>query len=65
MGAPTIEVPIFRTEEPTEEMAEVAAEVTPEAEVNWFTVEGKTGDNLTYLGNPDALVTIIDYSDFM
>jgi hypothetical protein len=33
--------------------------------VNWLTVEGKTDDNLAYLGNPNAPVTIIDYSDFL
>lgn len=32
---------------------------------NWLAVEGKTDDNLTFLGNPDAPVTIIDYSDFL
>lgn len=51
---------------PTDEPAttEPAPTAEPE-EVNWLTVEGKTGDNLTYLGNPDAPVTMIDYSDFM
>jgi hypothetical protein len=32
---------------------------------DWLTVEGKTADNLAYLGNPDAPVTMIDYSDFL
>ncbi|HEX9921217.1 MAG TPA: hypothetical protein VGD99_01015 [Anaerolineae bacterium] len=64
------------TPEPTEvvaaptELAEVpASEAEPDpavqAEVNWLTVEGKTGDNLAFLGNPDAPVTMIDYSDFL
>jgi hypothetical protein len=33
--------------------------------VDWLTVEGKTADNLPYRGNPDAPVTLIDYSDFL
>lgn len=65
-------------EEPTEAMAESTAvveeptpvgettpTVAPTEEIDWRTVEGKTKDNLTYLGNPDAPVTIIDYSDFL
>lgn len=44
------------TEEPT---------VAPTEEIDWRTVEGKTERNLTYLGNPDAPVTIVDYSDFL
>jgi hypothetical protein len=48
----------------TEEMAETTVEPAPE-ETDWLAVEGKTGENLTYLGNPNAPVTIIDYSDFM
>jgi hypothetical protein len=41
-------------------------EVVPAAEsVDWLTVEGKTADNLPYRGNPDAPVTLIDYSDFL
>ena len=51
-------------EEPTEEMIEATVETMPE-EIDWLTVEGKTDNNLTYLGNPDASVTIIDYSDFL
>jgi hypothetical protein len=44
----------------------MAAEAKPAAEeVDWLTVEGKTADNLAYLGNPDAPVTLIDYSDFL
>jgi hypothetical protein len=50
--------------EPTEEMVEATVEPTPE-QIDWLTMEGKTEENLTYLGNPEALVTIIDYSDFM
>ena len=64
------------TEEPTAVIAEpteVIEEPTPPEEpitapteeTDWGTVEGKTEDNLTYLGNPNAPVTIIDYSDFL
>jgi hypothetical protein len=50
--------------EPTEEMAEATVEPPPE-QIDWLTVGGKTEENLTFLGNPEASVTIIDYSDFM
>lgn len=57
---------------PTEPAAAQEPEATtppepapPAAEVDWLTVEGKTADDFTYLGNPDAPVTIIDYSDFL
>lgn len=33
--------------------------------VDWLTHEGLTEDGAAYLGNPDAPVTIIDYSDFL
>ena len=46
--------------------AEMATEVAPTSEVvDWLIIEGKTADNLAYLGNPDAPVTLIDYSDFL
>jgi hypothetical protein len=68
--------PATQTPEPTEVVAaptepvEVAADETEpdpavQAEVDWLAVEGKTGDNLAFLGNPDAPVTMIDYSDFL
>jgi hypothetical protein len=34
-------------------------------EVDWLSVSGRTQDELPTLGNPDAPVTLIDYSDFM
>ena len=44
----------------------MATEVAPTSEVvDWLAIEGKTADNLAYLGNPDASVAIIDYSDFL
>lgn len=44
--------------EPTEEIAAAETE-------DWSTVEGKTDDGRTTLGNPNAPVTMIDYSDFL
>ncbi|MEM7134057.1 MAG: hypothetical protein AAF702_47645 [Chloroflexota bacterium] len=32
---------------------------------NWTNVQGRTDDGLAYIGNPDAPVTFIDYSDFL
>ena len=42
-----------------------ATEAALPADTNWLTVEGKTDGDLAFLGNPDAPVTIIDYSDFL
>ena len=54
------------TTTPPETVAEPATAAAPATEeVDWLTIEGKTADNLAYLGNPDAPVTIIDYSDFL
>jgi hypothetical protein len=33
--------------------------------VDWLNNVGRTADNLMYLGNPNAPVTVIDYSDFL
>ncbi len=33
--------------------------------VDWLTVQGRTADGLPTLGNPDAPVQVIDYSDFL
>lgn len=44
-------------------MPEPTATFTPEPD--WLNSVGRTADNLVYLGNPEAPVTIIDYSDFM
>lgn len=54
---------------PTEPAEAPTTESEPDppvqAEVDWLTVEGKTDENLAFLGNPDAPVTMIDYSDFL
>lgn len=47
------------------ETTETEPETAPQVETDWLTVEGKTDANLVYLGNPDAPVTMIDYSDFL
>lgn len=43
------------------------SEPTPTAtpEPDWLNTVGRTGDQLVYLGNPDAAVMLIDYSDFL
>jgi hypothetical protein len=51
--------------EPTEQQPEPTEEIAATEPVNWLVNEGKTADGLTFLGNPDAPVTMIDYSDFM
>jgi hypothetical protein len=33
--------------------------------VNWLAYVGRTPDNLIFMGNPNAPVTMIDYSDFL
>ena len=38
---------------------------TPTPDVDWSTVSGQTAEGLNYLGNPQAPVTMIDFSDFM
>jgi hypothetical protein len=38
---------------------------TPTPEPDWSTVSGRTAEGLNYLGNPQAPVTMIDFSDFM
>ena len=46
--------------------AEVAPDsVATDAEIDWTTVQGRTDDNRAVMGNPDAPVTLIEYSDFM
>ena len=38
---------------------------TPTPEPDWLNNYGRTTENLMYLGNPNAAVTMIDFSDFM
>ena len=33
--------------------------------VDWLASVGRTSDNLMFLGNPEAPITMTDYSDFM
>jgi hypothetical protein len=49
----------------TVESTPTAAEPVAAETVDWLSVEGKTDDDYTYRGNPDAAVTILDYSDFL
>ncbi len=53
---PAAPPPLTATPEPT-------PTATPEPD--WLNTVGRTDDNLVYLGNPDAPVTLIDYSDFL
>ena len=46
-------------------LPEPTATPTPTPEPDWLATFGRTGDGLMYLGNPDAPVTVIDYSDFL
>lgn len=42
------------------------AEAAPASEpADWLAIMGRTDEGLATLGNPDAAVTLIDYSDFM
>jgi hypothetical protein len=59
------EVAAAPTEPAEAPISETEPEPAGQAEVDWLAVEGKTGDNLAFLGNPDAPVTMIDYSDFL
>jgi hypothetical protein len=38
---------------------------TPTPDIDWATVTGRTTEGLNYRGNPQAPVTMIDFSDFM
>jgi protein-disulfide isomerase len=63
-SATATDTPVAEPTQITLTTAESAATPRPET-IDWLTIEGKTADNLPYLGNPDAPVTIIDYSDFL
>lgn len=43
----------------------LTVEPSPTPEPNWLNNYGRTVDNLVYLGNPNAPVSIVDFSDFM
>ncbi len=68
-NAGSLETPVAQPPAPTATVvatqAITPAAVVPAEGVDWLTVQGKTADNLFYLGNPDAPVTLIDYSDFL
>ena len=68
-ATPTLPVNDAQTEAATAttESMPTSAEPATEAKetTDWLSVEGKTDDGYTYRGNPDAAVTILDYSDFL
>ena len=45
--------------------SETESDSAPAVEVNWLTNEGRTKDGFAFLGNPNAAVTLTDYSDFL
>ena len=68
-ATPTQAIALLPTKKPSPKptatetpLPEPTATPTP---VNWLENTGRTADNLIYLGNPDAPVTLIDYSDFL
>ena len=63
-AVPEVKPTSVQNEAAPAEVAE-APEVDSQAETDWLTVEGKTEDNLAFLGNPEAPVTLIDHSDFL
>jgi protein-disulfide isomerase len=46
-------------------LAETSAPILPDDTTDWLTVAGQTTDGRAYLGNSNAPVTMIDYSDFL
>jgi hypothetical protein len=58
---PTTEPPLA----PTATEPPSPAENADATQVDWLASVGRTVDGLMYLGNPDAPVTLTDYSDFM
>ncbi len=50
---------------PTVTPTDTVAPPTPTPAPDWLLVEGRTADGLPTLGNPDAPVVVLDYSDFL
>ncbi len=51
--------------EPTVAPTDTVAPPSPTPAPDWLSVQGRTADGLPTLGNPDAPVVVIDYSDFL
>jgi hypothetical protein len=66
-----IVIEVQPTEPPVEPTLAPAATVPPDpptplpAALDWLASVGRTEDNLMFLGNPAAPVTLTDYSDFL
>lgn len=58
--APTTDIP-----QPTPTKTPRPQPTATPTPVDWLKNVGRTGNNLIYLGHPNAPVTLIDYSDFM
>ncbi len=52
-------------EKPTVAPTDTVAPPSPTPAPDWLSVEGRTADGLPTLGNPDAPVVVVDYSDFL
>lgn len=50
---------------PATESVSTSTPIETDASVDWISEQSRTEDGLAMLGNPDAPVTFIDYSDFM
>ena len=61
-GAPTAGPSVTPTRLPT---ATPLPLPSPTPDIEWATVTGRTTEGLNYRGNPQAPVTMIDFSDFM
>ncbi len=62
--APTEEIAVPEPPPPPTKTPLPEPTATPEV-VDWLNSVGRTADNLMYVGNPDAPVSVIDFSDFM
>jgi hypothetical protein len=62
-GVATVNTPTLEPEPTVADTPTSEPSSTPEPD--WLNNYGRTADNLVYLGNPDAPVALIDFSDFM
>ncbi len=65
VAAPSEKPAAETTPAPSPSPTEPPAPTATATAVDWLTVQGRTADGLPTLGNPDAPVRVIDYSDFL